>query len=165
MLIEESIKDTILRLDNITWFSNCGKKKVISKYDISYAKDIDSAIKHCLSTRWSNITLEKRNDVHSYLVVKRVNTLYTWNEVVLQIKKDILPPILKKIECNWLEIFKNEYVIRQTIESNLLYIMILSAFKKYKEEPFHEELLNIYEQGYFPCGWKGTYPEGKIVIF
>lgn len=35
----------------------------------------------------------------------------------------------------------------------------------YSCDPFYEELLKIYEQGYFPCGRKGTYPEGKIVIW
>lgn len=51
------------------------------------------------------------------------------------------------------------------IYSVVLTFLLLYAFKQYKEEPFHNELLNIYEQGYFPCGWKGTYPNGKIIIF
>lgn len=165
MLIEESIRDIVIRLNNIKWFENCNRKNATSKYEISYAKDINSVVKHCSSIRWQNITLEKSQDVHSYLIVKRVNTLYTWNETVLEIKKDILPQILQKAENKWNEKYDREQEITNILRWNISNILILSAFRKYKNEPFHEELLNIYEQGYFPCGWKGTYPEGKIIIF
>lgn len=165
MLIEESIKDTIIRLDNINWFGNCGKENIISKYEISYAKNIDSAIKHCSSDKWGNITLEKSQDIHSYLIVYRVDTPYSWNEVVLEIKKETLSSILQKAEKKWNEKYDESEEITKNLRWNILNILTLNAFREYKNEPFHEELLNIYEQGYFPCGWKGTYPEGKIVIF
>ncbi|NFO57942.1 UNVERIFIED_ORG: hypothetical protein B2H95_05485 [Clostridium botulinum] len=87
MLIEKSIRDILIRLNNINWFENCGKKNAISKYSISYAKDINSTIKHCSSIRWENIALKTSQDVHSYLIANRVNTPYTWNEVVIEIKK------------------------------------------------------------------------------
>lgn len=38
--------------------------------------------------------------MHSYLIANRVNTPYTWNEVVIEIKKNILPPILEKVKCS-----------------------------------------------------------------
>lgn len=165
MLIEEAIKDVVLRLNNINWFENCNNKNAISEYDISYAKDINSVIKHCSSIRWANLTLEKREDVRSYLVVKRVSTSYTWNEVVLYIKSDILPSILERVKEKWNEKYEESEKIINKISSNIVNIIALSAFSEYKTDPFHEELLKIYEQGYFPCGWKGTYPHGKMVIW
>ncbi|WP_105176511.1 hypothetical protein [Clostridium cagae] len=65
----------------------------------------------------------------------------------------------------WRKIYGEAGDIIRTIESNLLDFIILSAFREYKQDTFHEELLKIYEQGCFPCGWKGAYPEGKIVIW
>lgn len=165
MLIEEAIKDVVLRLNNIIWFENCNNKNAISEYEVSYAKDINSVIKHCSSIRWKNLTLEKREDVSSYLVVKRVNTPYTWNEVALTIKNNIVPSILKKAEEKWNEKYDKSEEIMKSIRWNISCILILSAFSEYKTDPFHEELLKIYEQGYFPCGWKGTYPHGKMVIW
>lgn len=165
MLIEESIKDIITRLNNIKWFENCEKGNAISKYEISYAKNIDSVIKHCSSTRWANLILERRQIVSSYLTVYRVNTLYKWNEVVLEIKKNVIPILLQKVEEKWREKYDVSDKIIMNIRSDMVRIIALYVFREYKIDPFHEEILNIYEQGYLPCGWKGTYPEGKIIIF
>ena len=34
-----------------------------------------------------------------------------------------------------------------------------------KLHPFNEKLLDIYKLGGFPCGWRGEFPEGKILIY
>ena len=31
--------------------------------------------------------------------------------------------------------------------------------------PFSEKLLDIYKIGGFPCGWRGDFPEGEILIY
>ena len=30
---------------------------------------------------------------------------------------------------------------------------------------FFEDLFEVYQSGAIPCGWKGNYPEGKIVAY
>jgi hypothetical protein len=30
---------------------------------------------------------------------------------------------------------------------------------------FYLEIGEIYLQGHFPCGWRGNYPKGKMVIY
>lgn len=164
-LIKESVKEMTEKLKNIHWFENCGNKNASSIYEISYAKDLDSAMKHCSSTRWGNIQLDKWQDVSSYINIYKVKTKYRWNDVVPIIKKDILPEILEDIEKKWNLKYGESREIKIEIKSVLSKFLLLYAFHEYKEEPFHKELLNIYEQGYFPCGWKGTYPNGKIIIF
>ncbi|WP_297429673.1 hypothetical protein [Clostridium sp.] len=164
-LIRKSVEDMVKRLKNVPWFENCGMMNATSKFEIGYAKDVSSVIKHCSSTRWQNILLEKGDDISAYIIVYRVKTKYSWNEVVKVIKNDILPEISKYVNKKWTKKYGESQEIKVEIESNLLTILLLHVFKEYKEEPFHNELLNIYEQGYFPCGWKGTYPNGKIIIF
>jgi len=164
-LIRKSVEEMIVRLKNVPWFENCGNMNATSKYEVSYAKYIDSVIKHCSSTRWENLLLDKSEDVSSYITVYRVQTKYRWNEVVHIIKKDILPELLEYVEEKWNIKYGESKEIKLEIYSTLLTFLLLYAFREYKEEPFHNELLNIYEQGYFPCGWKGTYPNGKIIIF
>lgn len=164
-IIEKSVNDMVERLKNISWFENCGSMNAISKYDISYSKDMESTIKHCSSTRWANLLLDKWQDVSSYITVYRVETKYRWNDVIKVIKMNILPELSDHVEKRWNIKYGESEVIKSIIKSNLLFFLALYAFREYKEEPFHNELLNIYEQGCFPCGWKGTYPEGKIIIF
>ncbi|WP_432665081.1 hypothetical protein R9X47_02305 [Wukongibacter baidiensis] len=164
-LVKKSVEDMVERLKNISWFENCGSMSAASKYEISYSKGIESTIKHCSSTRWANLLLDKRQDVSSYITVYRVETKYRWNDVIKVIKKDILPEITNCVEKKWNIKYGESEEIKRTIRSNLMFFLALYAFREYKEEPFYNELLSIYEQGYFPCGWKGTYPEGKIIIF
>ncbi|CAN7394337.1 hypothetical protein [Acidovorax sp. LjRoot117] len=30
---------------------------------------------------------------------------------------------------------------------------------------FQKELLDVYERRFFPCGWRGDFPKGKLIIF
>ena len=164
-LIRKSVEEMVERLKNVPWFENCGTLNATSQFEISYAKDVSSVVKHCSSTRWGNILLDKWQDVSSYITVNRVKTRYRWNDVVIIIKNKILPNLLEYVVKEWNKKYEQSEYIEKKINSNLLFFLALYAFKEYKEEPFHNELLNIYEQGYFPCGWKGTYPNGKIIIF
>lgn len=164
-LIRKSVEGMMERLKNVPWFENCGMMNATSQFEISYAKDVSNVVKHCSSTRWANLLLDKWQDVSTYITVFRVQTKYRWNDVVTVIKNDILPSISDHVIKEWNSKYEESEYIKRKINSNLLFFLALYAFLEYKEEPFYNELLNIYEQGYFPCGWKGTYPNGKIIIF
>jgi len=30
---------------------------------------------------------------------------------------------------------------------------------------FYLDLFEIYEKGYFPCGWRGKYPAGELIVY
>ena len=30
---------------------------------------------------------------------------------------------------------------------------------------FFLELLMVYEAGHFPCGWRGDWPDGKLIVY
>lgn len=164
-LIEKSLDGMVTKLKNIPWFESCEHVDAVSKYEINYAKNLDSAIKHCSSTRWSNLLLDKWQDVSCYIDIYRVKTKYEWDDVIDFIKDNILSELLEFVYKKWVIKYGESDFVKIEINSNLLFFLALYAFHEYKEEPFHNELLNIYEQGYFPCGWKGTYPDGKIIIF
>ncbi|MCT4583982.1 MAG: hypothetical protein N4A54_03570 [Peptostreptococcaceae bacterium] len=164
-LILEDMEDMIQKLKEIPWFENCQQSDAISKFDISYCNSVNSTIKHCSSIRWENLLLDKSEDISCHIIVNGIKTKYKWNDVVKTISKYILPKILNYVENKWIDKYEKNEKIRIEFNSVLMNFLLAHIFSKYKEEPFHDELLKIYEQGYFPCGWKGTYPEGKIIIF
>lgn len=163
-LILKDMEDIIKKLEKIPWFENCQQNNVVSKFDISYCKNLNSCIKHCSSTRWQNLVLEKREDVRTYIAYS-ITSKYKWNDIIAVIKKRILPELLNYVESKWNYRFEKNNIVKIKLETILINFLALYLLSEYKEEPFHDELLKIYEQGYFPCGWKGTYPEGKIIIF
>lgn len=97
-LIKKSVEGMVERLRNVPWFENCGMMNSTSQFEISYAKDVSSVIKHCSSIRWENLLLEKGDDVSAYITAYRVKTKYRWNDVVTVIEKEILPYLLEDIE-------------------------------------------------------------------
>jgi len=34
-----------------------------------------------------------------------------------------------------------------------------------KQNHFFEKIFQIYQNGAWPCGWEGNYPEGKLIVF
>ncbi|KHD35432.1 hypothetical protein NL50_13085 [Clostridium acetobutylicum] len=119
-LIKKSVEDMVKRLKNISWFEHCGDMNAESKYEISYAKDVNSVIKHCSSTRWSNLLLERWQDVSSYIDIYRVETKYPWDDVVELITKDILPEILDQVAKKWTIKYGESENVRIKVRSNLI---------------------------------------------
>ena len=65
------------------------------------------------------------------------------------------------VESQWT---KNQLdIITETI-----YLDIEMVFKCYANEYFTElwkEILEIYMNNGFPCGWEGEYPQGRLVVY
>jgi hypothetical protein len=152
-------------LRKIEWFKNCEKDSLVSKYQINYVRDIKSVNKHCLSTRWNNLRLERRGDLTAFLSVKRIEKYNLWNSFALKLRDEIMPEFKVIIEERWKEKYQLENEITNTVCKDISAAIMIYQFREYFIEPFYDEIICIYEQGYLPCGWKGTYPEGKIIIF
>jgi hypothetical protein len=43
--------------------------------------------------------------------------------------------------------------------------MVMSeAYRCCHPPSFSDDLLRVYERGRFPCGWKGEWPNGKLIV-
>ncbi|MDG5471417.1 cytoplasmic protein [Jeotgalibacillus sp. ET6] len=54
--------------------------------------------------------------------------------------------------------------INEEVEGDLT-MCALNRLVNGKTENFHEKLFQVYKQGAWPCGWKGKYPAGKIIVY
>lgn len=129
---------------------------------MSYSRDSNSLIKHISSTRWQNIGLEESNTLTSYLF-KNYPDKYqdVWNDLIDEIKEKVLPELKENIisAANEFDINKSEIMIQ--LDWDLLMIIMAYTYSDYMEPTFYAEILKIYEKGNIPCGWKGTYHNGK----
>ncbi|WXR61471.1 hypothetical protein WG909_14370 [Peptostreptococcaceae bacterium AGR-M142] len=168
-LILKDMEDIIQKLKEIPWFENCQQYNVVSKFDISYCNSVNSSIKHCSSTRWENLNLDRRENMRICIKEYRTESKYEWNDITRILRKFVLSELLDYVENKWIDRYNKNEKIRSEIKFIILNFLVLNIYGKskkgYFKDFFYDELLKIYEQGYFPCGWKGTYPEGKIIIF
>jgi len=47
---------------------------------------------------------------------------------------------------------------------DVLNIAMETTYKSCRSPMFFENLLIVYSHGRFPCGWKGEWPNGKLMV-
>ena len=71
-------------------------------------------------------------------------------------EEEVLPDILKKIP-NFLMDASND------IEADLYFCSTNIYFDR--KSIFHDTLWSMYKRGFWPCGWEGNYPDGRMVVY
>lgn len=165
MKINEQFVD---KLYKIPWFSNCGKQS-----SLNWALCVNSAsevAKMITSIRWQNIVLDNRGDITEQLSIRSCKGMGTeyqeWNNLVSDFKNNYLP----QLEAQWKsalgQIDLDIQEVMNDISFNILAIVMADAYKEIVAIPtFFTRLLEIYEAGHLPCGWKGKKEKGAFIIF
>ncbi|MBC2580551.1 hypothetical protein [Clostridium sp. DJ247] len=163
MVVENEI---IERIKKVNWFSNCGGKLEKSiKYEITYISNWKKAIKQSQGKYWEEITQEVENELTEFLFHNHPEKYHgEWNKIVREGKK-ILEEYVVPYVSNYIQ--KNELtkVILDNVKWDILGAIMEYTYRNEKEPAFYMELLKVYEAGNFPCGWKGSWPEGKLIVF
>ncbi|WP_217560334.1 hypothetical protein [Paenibacillus sp. GbtcB18] len=158
-------KEIVERISVINWFSNCGNS-LKSSIDLKIINETSwkNAVKHSQSRYWEEITLEAGNELTEFLSLNFPDKYKKWNHLIREGKEIIEMHVTPKI---------GEYLTQQELSPAILDNVkwdIISAIMEYnykseKEPAFFLELLKVYESGNFPCGWKGSWPDGKLIVY
>lgn len=158
------------KINNIEWFSNCGKEFHISDFpiEIKFLKSFDEMEKNMSSQNWEDLTMEARNRLTVFLNKNNRNNYQDWNKIA-EIKKSNLKHV-ESITKEFAE--KNE--LGKIIVDDVLWNILGAAMENHyfsinKKIPiFFQYLLEIYSQGNIPCGLIGEVEEdfgGKQINF
>lgn len=163
MELNKNLIDEVLA---INWFENCGNSdKTVLNMDCVIINEINKVEKNLNACRWENICLEACNQLTSYLVKNNPQAYNTfWNVGVREIKSSVLPNVINKIQDKCIELCLPENTIDYVKMDIVSMIMVLS-YREYFQSNFYEEMLLIYKNGFFPCGWKGKFLDGKFEIY
>lgn len=161
------IDNTILhRIENIHWLYNCGNpiNKAIF-FDFCYAKDWEEAKESYRDSVWENTTLEARNQLSSFLYKRYLTQFSEWNKISKEARAFVdakVVPNLTSVKGN----FSIDDKFIQLIRWDILHAIMEHTYTECKNTPiFYLHLLDIYEQGNIPCGWRGLYPNGELIVF
>ncbi|WP_374966110.1 hypothetical protein [Lysinibacillus sp. RS5] len=160
----ESLHDIQERIVKIDWFSKCGEISIVNtNLNYGFVKNWSEVSKKC-NNHWDNFKLGIRNELTSSLHENWRDQYREWNNITSEAKSFLNEDVLHKI-AQYLNDKGIDENVFESIEWDLLTSMMEYSYCSYTGFGFYTELLKIYESGHIPCGWKGKWPEGTILIF
>lgn len=135
---------------------------VTTLHGIIQAQSLSLFIKELNSDEWECITLAVGNKITDYLAKKHTNKYQYWNSLVKEAKNVVENGIIPKITFPESE----KGSMTENLKWDLVNYLLEDAYSTFLQELFFfDGLINVYEAGYMPCGWSGTWPAGKLVIY
>ena len=113
------------------------------------------------------------------------NLEYTWNDIIAneaavfygiesetcgrsysydhKFLSELVDSLMERYNKTFPEYYKKYYLDKE-IPGILCYIVHCRIIMG-KQNQFFEMLFKVFQSGGYPCGWKGKYPEGKLIVF
>ena len=159
--------DLYARARKISWFSNCGASLTA---DLSIrTESVDSwqsAMHESESDNWETATLEARNQLTIFLSKHHRQIYRNWNNITREHKESLVNPLLDERIRPFQKQNDLSISLVHSVQWNLLAALMESSFIEYNHGCFFfHELFMVYESGHSPCGWRGEWPDGSLVVY
>lgn len=152
------------RLRTINWFSKCAEMPDINfDFSVEWIPDWSIAVKHFTSPDWEDTTLQARNALTAYLATNYQNDYQDWNKITIQARDLIIKDIMPIISA-FQQQQKLPTVFCDCVRWDLLAFVMESTYKRCNPPFFFTNLIEVYLAGRFPCGWKGEWPNGRLMV-
>ncbi|MEK8215211.1 hypothetical protein [Paenibacillus sp. FSL L8-0463] len=162
----KSIKDFYdERVAKVRWFENCGKE-IREPYFEGNIIIVDSWTKaqKGINGKWDNLKLEIRNNLTGTLHERWRNEYREWNTITLEAKAVLQKGVLNELK-SYVSANNINYSVYESVEWDLLCVLMEYAYSDLVAPGFYFKMFDVYEAGHLPCGWKGKWPEGNVLIF
>lgn len=143
------------------WFANVGRQTTDR---CAYVEGWPEAVERCGSNDWLDLCQEAVNGYRHTLRVCAPEPLESWNEHVNELKAHTDPLVLSKTR-SVIEVNQLPRIFLDVVRWDLLHICLESEFADYIPPRFYTAQSRWYLDGHFPCGWKGRFPMGQVVVF
>ncbi len=152
---------TLRELEEARWFSRVGVKDTDAAIVLSSWQE---AIESCKSSEWEELCLEASNQYRERLCERSMERFRKWNDIVTEVKHYSMPLVLKMIED---VVRKNKLpkVFEDTVQWDIVGVCMEAEYADVYPPGFYASQAYWYVKGHFPCGWKGDFPEGKLIIY
>jgi hypothetical protein len=152
------------RTKMLDWLAHVGE-------DIHFECDVEvirlaswqDAMTECASPEWKNTQIQAGNSTTQYLNRYHKEKFQKWNLYVNEAKQLLAPDFDRLDEYVWAH--KLENVVSDSARWDVISAVVEEQYWQLGAPKFFLELFPIYELGHFPCGWRGTWPDGSLVIY
>jgi hypothetical protein len=153
---------TIERLSGVEWFSKVGE--CLESPSIIRVSSWSEAMKHCESDEWQDLLLEAANR-YGEAIAKRSREAYSrWNTVADSLRPLVIDLVERKT-ANVIRANKLGATFKATVQWDVIHLLIEAEFADVHPPGFFASQAYWYVEGRFPCGWQGTFPDGKLVVY
>ena len=90
-----------------------------------------------------------------------------WNDCVSEYKKTNLDPLIEHVIAPVLGKSVSEpATVIPSVQWDVLGALMENSYLSSGHAAFFfPELLTVYEAGHFPCAWRGSWPQGELLVF
>ena len=151
---------TLDQLEHANWFSNVGVRDTTTAMLGSWQE----AIECCGSLQSENLRIEASDRYRERLIERSKERFHLWNQIVNEVKVSSIPLVTRKIEgveraSGWPK------VVKDIVQWDVLGACMEAEYADVYPPGFYASLSYWYVKGHFPCGWRGKFPAGSLIIY
>jgi hypothetical protein len=154
-------KATIEQLKQAQWFRCVGVR------DTDAAEVLSSwyeAVESCSSPEWEDLCMEAANQYRARLAERSPKLFRRWNDIVAELKPVTQALVLEKTGT---VIQENDLpkTFLDTVDWDILNMCMEAEYADVYPPGFFASQAYWYVKGHFPCGWRGEFPKGNLVVY
>jgi hypothetical protein len=152
---------TLSELSAATWFSAIG---LHDSDGVVVLSSWDEAIQHCGSAEWEHLLQEAANQYRERLVEAAADALSSWNARVAKVKA-LTTPIVDVKTAGVAAANRLPRVFVDTVQWDILHVCMEAEYADVFPPGFYASQAFWYVRGHFPCGWRGAFPQGQLIVY
>lgn len=161
---ESDVVDRVCRID---WFAHLGQPLTLDlTMPFERVRSWAEAAEASRDEGWQNAQLEAQNQLTLWLHQHDSSNYQRWNEFVGWYKEQVLTPLTesKLLPYQSRHGLDDDFV--HSVQWNILGALMENTYLICGHRSFFfSELLWVYEAGHLPCGWRGKWPRGTLLVY
>jgi hypothetical protein len=161
VVIETVPADIVSAFSSIGWFQNCGG----DSDDGTMVPSWSAALAECSSVEW-RVTTEEAQQRLTLEVRDQCGAKFDyWNDRARATKHAIVDGLVEPriVECATTHDLSKAF--GDCVRWDVLHAAMEMWHSDCVKSSFFSGLLTVYARGRFPCGWRGTWPNGEVMYF
>jgi hypothetical protein len=122
------------------------------------------AIEHCSKPLYDDLRVDATNNITTTLLKTHRDAFERWNEAA-----DANRPLFDELmEEKVHPVAKANHLpaaFVDTVRWDLSYLLMEAEYSNLLRPGFFTGLSYWYSTGFFPCGWEGVHPAGRVIVF
>lgn len=152
---------TLDRLYQSEWFAN------VAVRDTEVADVLSSwreAIESCSSAAWQGQILEAANQLCERLLERSPERFAKWNDLVNEIRP-VTRALVEEKTAKVVAEHRLPKVFVDTVRWDMIHVCMEAEYADVFPPAYFASQAYWYTKGHFPCGWRGEFPKGTLVIY